>query len=326
MKYSNYQLHWVILLILCPADQGHVSKFSPGRDVLFSSEGSIFSALLAASALKYVSLQRARAARDETFCLVGHVSELTVYPIKGCMGVDLQSALATDVGLSAGGYYDRRWMIQSKESGTFFNMKDHPRLTLVTCTVDGDWLVVSTPEMTPLRLPRHPDPAKFQHVTVVVRKTTIRALDAGREASDWMTRFLRQPVNLLHSGPGIGTRDSYDLIWDFETSSRRGDKTVFAMVDNSIAFDEDNWEEIRIGSSAKFHYIQPCRRCVITTVDPNTAEHNKANQPLATLRKYRQKAPYGASPLFGAYIALDSQGPIRIGDPVYAIRRQSTPS
>ncbi|XP_076466094.1 mitochondrial amidoxime-reducing component 1-like isoform X1 [Babylonia areolata] len=325
-------------------------------DFLLSKEGAVFTALVATSALKYVSLQRVRAARDQEFTLVGHVSELTVYPIKACGGVDLQSAQATDVGLCADGYYDRRWMIQSKDTGSYVNMRMHPRLTLVTTTVDSDWFVVSAPDMTPLHLPRYPNPAEFEHVNVNIYGQTLRALDVGSEASDWFTRFLRQPVRLLHAGPGVGTRDAYYMPLSWETEARKGDKTVFGyltaylmcttaslaelnsrmdnpviirnfrpniVVDSSIPFDEDSWEEIRIGSAAKFHYVQPCRRCVITTVDPNTAEVNAKSQPLATLRKYRERSQYGHAPLFGAYISLDCQGPIKVGDPVYVIRRQS---
>ncbi|XP_076466095.1 mitochondrial amidoxime reducing component 2-like isoform X2 [Babylonia areolata] len=193
-------------------------------DFLLSKEGAVFTALVATSALKYVSLQRVRAARDQEFTLVGHVSELTVYPIKACGGVDLQSAQATDVGLCADGYYDRRWMIQSKDTGSYVNMRMHPRLTLVTTTVDSDWFVVSAPDMTPLHLPRYPNPAEFEHVNVNIYGQTLRALDVGSEASDWFTRFLRQPVRLLHAGPGVGTRDAYYMPLSWETEARKGDK------------------------------------------------------------------------------------------------------
>ena len=56
-------------------------------------------------------------------------------------------------------------MVQS-EAGQGLTMQKDPRLTFVTSTVEGDWLVVSAPDMTPLRLPKSPDPDKYQHVTV----------------------------------------------------------------------------------------------------------------------------------------------------------------
>ncbi|KAK7497252.1 hypothetical protein BaRGS_00011546 [Batillaria attramentaria] len=327
------------------------------QDLTGPGSAATFGALLVGSVLKHLWLRQARGHREELYVRVGQVASLHLYPIKGCGGVqpDPQSAVATRAGLFYNGLSDRRWMVLSNNDKAI-NMKTQPRLTLVTCTSDADWMIVSAPGMPPLHLPRIPDPAKFQRRTICVHDAEIEVLDCGEEAREWISRFLGQPANLAHSRPGISSRDAYDLPRAWENSARKGDVAVFAyltsylltttssladlnnrmttpvsslnfrpsiVIDNSVAFEEDNWEEIRIGKSAQFHYVEPCRRCKITTVDPKTADTDPAMQPLKTLQSYRQKPPYGKAPLFGAYVAIDKEGPISVGDPVYAIPRRA---
>ncbi|KAK7108851.1 mitochondrial amidoxime-reducing component 1-like [Littorina saxatilis] len=262
------------------------------QEALTTREGATFTALVVGSALKYLWMSKVRAARGKLFQLVGHVAELCVYPMKGCRAVQLQSAKATITGLTSGGFHDRWWMMEYM-AGTPVTMKTEPRLTLVTFTIDGDWLVVSAPDMTPLRLPVHPDPASYPIKSLKIYGIEMNVLECGPEANDWFSRYIGQTVLVYHSRPGIGTHDTYEHPLGWDTDARKGDRTVFAyltaylltttaslselnhrldspvssrhfrpniVVQNSLPFDEDNWEEIRIGNNAKFHYVQPCRR------------------------------------------------------------------
>ena len=49
-------------------------------------------------------------------------------------------------------------------------------------------------------------------------------------------------------------------------------------------FIEDTWKDFMIGD-LKFRAVKPCSRCVVTTVNQDTAE--KASEPLETLAKFR---------------------------------------
>ena len=51
-------------------------------------------------------------------------------------------------------------------------------------------------------------------------------------------------------------------------------------------YEEDNWRTFRIGKN-KFAGVKPCGRCVLTTVDQQTAE--RGTEPLTTLATYRKK-------------------------------------
>ena len=50
-------------------------------------------------------------------------------------------------------------------------------------------------------------------------------------------------------------------------------------------FIEDTWKDFTIGD-LKFRAVKPCSRCVITTVNQDTAV--KASEPLETLAKFRK--------------------------------------
>ena len=50
---------------------------------------------------------------------------------------------------------------------------------------------------------------------------------------------------------------------------------------------EDDWQSIRVGSSAHLDILGPCRRCQMVCVDQNSAERNE--EPLVTLAKTRRR-------------------------------------
>jgi uncharacterized protein YcbX len=50
-------------------------------------------------------------------------------------------------------------------------------------------------------------------------------------------------------------------------------------------YEEDGWKNFRIGAN-RFAGVKPCARCVLTTIDQDTAA--KGIEPLATLATYRR--------------------------------------
>lgn len=94
-------------------------------------------------------------------------------------------------------------------------------------------------------------------------------------------------------------------------------------------WEEDDWTTLSLGSAVKVHLSAQCERCLLTTVDPQSATQDLA-VPLAFLRRNRNKVkevPLGEDgmpikgegkkgPCFGIYgiIPTDGEGEIRIGD------------
>lgn len=76
------------------------------------------------------------------------------------------------------------------------------------------------------------------------------------------------------------------------------------------AFEEDQWREFHIGD-VKFTAVKPCARCVLTTVDQETAE--KGKEPLKTLATFREQKN---NVLFGMNLIGPGSGVVMVGDEI----------
>lgn len=55
------------------------------------------------------------------------------------------------------------------------------------------------------------------------------------------------------------------------------------IIENVVAFAEDNWKWLKIGDEAVFYNVKPCTRCIFTTLDAETGDRSKEREPLKTL-------------------------------------------
>ncbi|GAB6019524.1 Mitochondrial amidoxime-reducing component 1 [Chamberlinius hualienensis] len=182
-------------------------------------------------------------------------------------------------------------------------------------------------------------------------------LDCGVEVANWLAKFLEKPnIKMIYFHLNASPRipKQYKL-W---RTIRKGDNSIYAnvtaamfltdasltdlnsklekpvsvhnfrpniMIEGTNPFDEDTWQFVRIGETL-LRWVQPCVRCIMTTVDPETGIMDKI-EPIKTLRKYRKVTDKritkvaGDSPVMGAYGAVDYEGYVRVGAPVYAISK-----
>ena len=103
----------------------------------------------------------------------------------------------------------------------------------------------------------------------------------------------------------------------------------------SQAFQEDDWNTAHQGQPARmpiqagglgefvkigdceFQVLEGCKRCVFTTIDPESLEKRKDQEPLRTLATYRKHPRGGVS--FGVLLLPRKLGTIRLGDRVEVI-------
>jgi len=71
-------------------------------------------------------------------------------------------------------------------------------------------------------------------------------------------------------------------------------------------YDEDRWKSFKIGEII-FYPVKPCARCVITTINQDTAE--KSDEPLKTLATYRT---INNKVMFGQNLVHKGTGEIQI--------------
>jgi len=167
----------------------------------------------------------------------------------------------------------------------------------------------------------------------------------------WFSEYLQRPCQLLYFGEKssrikkentvdarkIAFADGYPLLLISQASlddlnqrlSANNQKTVSMahfrpniVVENCLPFAEDGWQYIRIGN-VEFKVSKPCERCLFTTVNPVDGIINSQQQPLSTLKTYRQTS--NGEVLFGQNLIPLTSGQIKQGDNITITKLQQPP-
>jgi hypothetical protein len=261
------------------------------------------------------------------------------YPVKSCRGEELIAARVEPWGLAG----DRRWMIVDAAGG-HVTAREHPRLVLVTPRLNGaGHITLTSPDRPDLTVPV---PNGQDLVPVSVWDSDLLAAPAGDDAAAWLTGFVGKPVRLVYlddptrrptnpkhslDGDRVSFADGYPLLLTSEESLAavngwiaEGTKAAegpvpmrrfrpSVVVSGAPAWAEDNWRRLRIGP-VTFRNAKGCDRCVLTTIDPDTAA--KGHEPLFALARHRQ---WDNKIWFGINLIPDCVAPgavINPGDPV----------
>jgi len=262
------------------------------------------------------------------------LSELSIYPLKSCAQISLNTAKLSPFGLEL----DRRWMLID-EQGVMLTQRSHARMCLIECRLNHaqlsmGQLSVSAPGMQPLDITLTENISK-----ATVWKDTCNAYDCGDAASQWFTAFLNTPARLVYfpddelrqvdldyAQPGDITAfsDGFPYLLISQASlddlNSRLDSPVEMsrfrpnlVVTGNEAFAEDQWKRIRIGTT-EFSLVKPCSRCAIPGINPANAE--KTAEPVKTLASYRLREN---KILFGQNVIAHGSGVLEVGMPVEII-------
>jgi MOSC domain-containing protein len=265
------------------------------------------------------------------------------YPVKSCRGELLAGASVEPWGLAG----DRRWMLVDAD-GSPVTAREHPRLVLVTPRPDGDGLHLTGPAGAG---PTVPVPRGGALVPVNVWESDLAAAPASAASCAWFSEVLGFPVRLVYlddpsrrrpdpaysrDGDLVSFADAFPLLLTSEDSLAALNGLIAAgphagegpmrmrrfrpgvVVAGAPPWAEDTWRLLRIGD-VTFRIAKGCDRCVLTTVDPCTAE--KGKEPIATLATCRR---WDGKTWFGINLIPDSPRPgdsIRTGDPVEVLER-----
>ncbi|XP_050406155.1 mitochondrial amidoxime reducing component 2 [Patella vulgata] len=316
---------------------------------------SIIATLAISSALKYTFNIASWLSKKKQYELVGHITHINSYPIKACGGIALKTADATSLGIRVNGFYDRHWLV-TKENGDFLTARQYPQLIVVSTRYTDDNLVITAPGMTELTVPLHPSTDRSKVVNCRVWNNHLEGQDCGQEASRWFSQYLMvDGIRLLVSTPELmksqansrknawgnialpGDQGGYQdeccgfLIMNqasvTELNNHLKNPVTYRnfrpniVIDGKTSFEEDNWKELLIGKKVNIRMLEPCTRCLVTTVDPEKGVKSEDGEPLKTLSTIRCYKKYGKSPLLGMLGTADEPGRISLGDPVYAIRK-----
>jgi MOSC domain-containing protein len=266
------------------------------------------------------------------------VTGLARYPVKSCRGTWLTRADVEPWGLAG----DRRWMLVDAD-GCVVTAREHPRLILVTPEPAGPVLRLRAPDREPLSI-GYPDDGEL--VPVRVWRSELKARLAEPAAAEWFSSWLDVSVRLVylddptrrHPNPAytrpddlVSLADAYPLLLTSTESLGALNELIAGgaypkqgplpmvpfrpnvVVEGAPAWTEDGWRRIRIGS-VPFRVVKACDRCVLTTIDPDTA--TKGKEPMATLARHRQ---WDGNTWFGVQLVPDAIGTVQVGDAVQVV-------
>ncbi len=257
------------------------------------------------------------------------LSEIWVYPVKSLGGIRLTKALTEERGLQ----YDRRWMIIDEEN-VFITQRAHLKMALIDVALLDDGLKIFL-RADPADFVLVPyEPVTALPVTVQVWDDATEALTVSDEADAWLSRQLDMKLRLVampdsterkadpryaRHNENVSFADGFPYLVISQASlddlngrlaepiEMRRFRPNF-VISGTEPFAEDQWKHITIGD-LRFEVVKPCARCVLTTINPETAE--KGAEPLKTLATYRRN---GNKILFGQNVTVRDFGELKVGD------------
>ena len=259
------------------------------------------------------------------------VSQINIYPVKSITGIALSSSWVEKQGLS----FDRRFMVADM-NGKMITARDNNQMVRIKSALQPNGLVLTYPEADPLHL--NFNDFSMQEVDCQVWSDQFPAYATSEEANAWFTYIIGRKVQLLFTGDqsnrqrekiqtNVSFADGYPLLLvsqgALDELNQRSPKTHTMaqfrpniVVAGTKAFAEDGWKRIKIGE-VEFEIVKPCARCVLTTVNPETAMRSEQNEPLKTLSTFRADEHGGI--FFGQNVIAKNEGMIRQGDKVMVL-------
>lgn len=265
-----------------------------------------------------------------------HISELAIYPLKSARQMRVEEMPLTALGPD----WDRRWMLVDAD-GVCVTQRMHARLCLLSATIKNGHLVLSAPGFAEFVVQVVGVP---QTLRVTIWEDTVLAEAVSPLADIWCSEFLDRPVRLVfmpestprsvnpqYAGLGHYTAfsDGFPLLLVTQPSLDHLNNQLPAAVDwrrfrpnivlggGMAAHAEDGWKRLRLGE-IELAVVKPCSRCVIPSVDPETAVKN--SRILTVLRSYRARED--GKTYFGQNVIITKmprKGCLRVGDPVIVL-------
>lgn len=260
-----------------------------------------------------------------------YLKDIFIYPIKSLGGIRLDESVLEERGLK----YDRRWMLVDKE-GIFLTQRIFPEMALLQVEVTDEGLLVyhKNDQAHRIQIPFQPQTEEFLPVRIWDDEVIGQMVDP--RVSKWFSSALGMECDLVImpestqrklspkyavNNESVGFADAmpYLLIGQAALDDLNGrlDKPVpmdrfrpNLVFVGGKPFEDDAWDQIQVGE-AIFKITKPCARCVMTTVNQETAE--KGKEPLKTLASFRT---FDHKVMFGQNMLLLKGDKISVGDEV----------
>jgi hypothetical protein len=258
------------------------------------------------------------------------IKQLYIYPIKSFAGIELQEAEITDRGFQ----HDRRWMLIDK-NGRFFSQREYSELCFFQPIIKKDGLEVYHKKY-PSQNIFIPFQYQSENQSVAIWDDICKGNIVSETINQFFSDILKQEIKLVYmadqshrlvdtkyatGGELTSFSDGYPFLMigqgslddlnsktsEYIPMNRFRPNIVFT---GGGAFVEDTWKNFSI-NNIPFTCAKPCARCVVTTIDQETAI--KGKEPLITLNQYRKQ---NNKVLFGQNIVHHGLGKLKVGDKI----------
>jgi uncharacterized protein YcbX len=266
---------------------------------------------------------------------VATVSDLILYPVKGCAGTSMTSAQVLPTGMR----HDRTFMFVRASDGVFRSQRSTSKLSVIRpeLTTEADKLTLTAPDVTALALDVRVDGPRLAVGIHGIWQG--EGVDQGDEAAEWASTLVGEPIRLVRVPPDhtravddwhgqITFTDSTPLhltslssLDDLNTRilEKGTDPVPMARFRPNIVisgwetpYTEDEVRAFTIGKT-ELRWVKPDVRCKVTMVDQPTGT-SAGPEPLRTLADYRREPEGGVS--FGIKVAVITPGEIHLDDEI----------
>jgi MOSC domain-containing protein len=245
----------------------------------------------------------------------GTVQELNIYPLKSCQGQMLKEMNITLEGPEG----DRQWMLVD-ENGGFLTQRTLPKLATVQVMVNEQGLNLGLGKQF-FVVPKNNSFKRM--IKVKIWNDEVEAALEPDLFSQALSQYLGMNCRLVRSQPTskhfadgrplllLNSESLADLNAKLPTPVGMERFRGNIVYSGAVAFEEDEWQRIRIGD-VTFTQPKKCSRCKIITIDQKTGE-SPSPEPLKTLASYRRD---GTKVNFGVLWVPENTGRIALGSPI----------
>ena len=269
------------------------------------------------------------------------VSGLYIYPVKSLGGIKIDAAELTDRGFK----HDRRWMLVDNDN-RFLTQREHSQMALIGTSITEDGIYVFQKSS-----PSHHVLIPFSYssgkkIVVNIWDDLCDAVAVSDELNEWFSDALSISCKLVHM-PDDSLRkvderfavtknevtsfsDAYPILIISQESlndlnSRLPHELPMnrfrpnIVVEGCEPYEEDTMQNFRI-NGIDFYGVKLCARCVMPTINQDTAE--KSKEPTRTLYSYRRREH---NVYFGQNVLYHNAGVIKVGDTLDILQKSETP-
>lgn len=269
------------------------------------------------------------------------ITRLTIYPVKSMKGIEVDRAELSPAGLA----HDRRFMVVHS-NGRFVTQRELPSLSLIHTELTDNGVILSRPSHGETTLPGNA--VDGEPIQTMIWGISCQALDEGDEVSQWLTSALEsdKELRVVRMAPGFVRPQGKPAELGPETHTFFADAAPFLVASESSLealnrelekrdltrvpmnrfrpnivvrglepFAEHRLDGLRHAAYA-LKLCHPCERCVITTINQDTAEKHPAWQPFKTLKDINPVPGKKPAPAFGqnAKLLNGSRAVMSLGD------------